>query len=210
MLSQFNPSMEIVHMKKWSLALLLPVVLWSTTASAAIVTYSSEAAWMTAVSGMFVTEPFNNAGLQPSTGVFTSVGQIQADHWHDRVTVSGGESTTFSYLLDTLRGAGGTWDTSPAGEGQALGITLNMTGGGTQFVAQIGPIGAFFGWTSDAPFDSFTINAGYNSGVAETFDLDNLRMAPSGTPTPEPATLALVATALVGIPFVRRQFRSRS
>jgi len=194
-------------MKKWSLALLLPVVLWSTTASAAIVTYSSEAAWMTAVSGMFVTEPFNNAGLQPSTGVFTSVGQIQADHWHDRVTVSGGESTTFSYLLDTLRGAGGTWDTSPAGEGQALGITLNMTGGGTQFVAQIGPIDSFFGWTSDAPFDSFTIRAGYNSGVAETFDLDNLSMAPS-TPTPEPATLLLVATALVGAPFVRRRFSS--
>ena len=51
-------------MKKWSLALLLPVALWSTTASAAIVTYSSETAWMTAVS-VFVMEPFNNSGLQP-------------------------------------------------------------------------------------------------------------------------------------------------
>jgi len=154
-------------------------------------------------------EPFNNSGLQPSTGVLTSVGQIQADHWHDRVTRGGGESTSFRYLLDTLRGAGGTWDTSPAGEGQGLGITLNMTGGGTQFVGQIGPIASFFGWTSDAPFDSFTIRAGNNGGVAETFDLDNLRMAPSTT-TPEPATLVLVATALVGTPFVRRQFRSRS
>jgi len=198
-------------MKKWSLALLLPVVFWSTAASAAVVTpYTSEAAWMTAV-GFFVTEPFNNAGLQPFTGVLTSVGSIQGNHWHDRVTRSGGESTTFSYLYDTLLGAGGTWDTSPADEGQALGITLNLTGGGTQFVAQIGPIGSFFGWTSDTPFDSFTITAGYNSGIAETFDLDNLHMAPTpheNTPTPEPATLLLVATALVGAPFVRRRFSS--
>jgi len=58
-------------MKKWSLALLLPVVFWSTTASAAVVTtYSSEAAWMTAV-GIFITEPFSGV-LQPSTGVVTS------------------------------------------------------------------------------------------------------------------------------------------
>ena len=199
-------------MKKWSLALLLPVVLWSTTASAAIVTYSSETAWMTAV-GVFVTEPFNNSGLQPSTGVFTSVGSIQADHWHDRVTVSGGESTSFSYLLDTLRGAGGTWDTSPAGEGQALGITLNMTGGGTQLVGQIGPIDGFFGWTSDASFDSFTIKAGNHTGVAETFELDDLMMAPTQgtvTPTVEPATLALVGTGLLGLHFVRRKLPFQS
>src|SRR5262249_48286669 len=207
-------------MKKWSLALLLPVVLWSTSASAAVVEYSSEAAWMTAV-GSFVTEPFNNAGLQPTTGVFSSVGHIEADLWHDRVTVSGGESTTFFYTLDSLRGAAGTWDTSPALEGQALVLTMNMTGGGTQFVEQIGPIdGLFFGWTSDAPFDSFTITAGNHPGVAETFNLDNLMMAPNTTldpgptpgptATPEPATLVLVATALAGAPVVRRRFGIRA
>src|SRR5262249_37781950 len=206
-------------MKKWSLALLLPVVLWSTSASAAVVEYSSEAAWMTAV-GSFVTEPFNNAGLQTTTGVFSSVGHIEAGQWHDRVTVSGGESTTFFYTLDSLRGAAGTWDTSPALEGQALVITMNMTGGGTQFVEQIGPVEGCLGWTSDAPFDSFTITAGNHPGVAETFDLDNLMMAPGSTldpgtnpdptATPEPATLALVATALAGAPFVRRKLGIRA
>ena len=113
-------------MKKWSLALLLPVVFWSTTASAAVVTtYSSEAAWMTAV-GIFITEPFSGV-LQPSTGVVTSTGSIQADHWHDRVTRSGGESPSFFYQFGPLLGAGGTWDTAPALEGQALGITINLT-----------------------------------------------------------------------------------
>ena len=169
--------------------------------------------------GSFVTEPFNNAGLQPSTGVFTSGGQIEAGHWHDRVTVSGGESTTFSYVLDSLRGAAGTWNTAPALEGQALVITMNMTGGGTEFVEQIGPINGFFGWTSDAPFDSFTITAGNHPGVAETFDLANLMMAPGSTDpgtnpdpsaTPEPATLVLVATALAGAPIVRRRLGIRA
>src|SRR5262249_62214637 len=103
-------------MRKWSLALLLPFVFWSTAASAAVVTtYTSEAAWMTAVSGMFVTEPFNNAGLQPFTGVISSAGSIQADHWHDRVTLGGGEFTTFSYLYHTPRRARRPLDTPPNG-----------------------------------------------------------------------------------------------
>src|SRR6267143_117415 len=110
-------------MKKWSVALTLPVVLWATTASAALVTYSSEAAWRSAV-GSFVTESFDNSGLRATTGVVTSAGQI-------------------------------------------------------------GPIDGFFGWTSDASFDSFTIKAGNNTGVAETFELDDLMMAPTqGTVTP--------------------------
>src|SRR2546427_10202799 len=143
-------------MKKWSLALLLPVVFWSTTASAAVVTtYSSEAAWMTAV-GIFITEPFSGV-LQPSTGVVTSTGSIQADHWHDRVTRSGGESPSFFYQFGPLLGAGGTWDTAPALEGQALGITINLTGGGTQVVVHVGAIARFFGAASGAHFVSFTL-----------------------------------------------------
>src|SRR5215813_5038297 len=205
--------MEVVMLKKWSLALLLPVLFWSTTASANITLYLSESDWMSAV-GFFATEPFSGV-LLPTTGVSTSGGAIEGNHWHDRVTRSGGEYTTFSYLYETLLGAGGTWDTSPAFEGQALAITLNMTGGGTEYVGQIGPIYGFFGWTSDSPFDSFTIRAGYNPGVAETFDLDNLHMAltltpQENTPTPEPATLILVASALAGAPFVRRRFGSGS
>jgi len=194
-------------MKKWSLALTLPVVLWATTASASLVTYTSEAAWKAAV-GSFVKESFDNSGLESTTGVVTSAGKIDDNEWHDRVTRSGGESTTFRYKLGTLNGAGGDWDTSPALEGQALRITLSMTGGGTQFVDQIGPIDGFFGWTSDDAFDSFTIKAGNHAGVAETFELDDLLMAPASgaaTPTPEPATLALVGMGLAGFRFVRRK-----
>src|SRR5947199_9860534 len=100
-------------MKKWSLALLLPVVFWSTTASAAVVTtYSSEAAWMTAV-GIFITDPFSGV-LQSSTGVVTSTGSFQAENWHDRVTLSGGELSSCFYQFGPLLGACASWCAAPA------------------------------------------------------------------------------------------------
>src|SRR5256712_6874794 len=168
-------------MKKWSVALTLPVLLWATTASAALVTYSSEAAWRSAV-GSFVTESFDNSGLRATTGVVTSAGQIQDNEWRDRVTLGGGESTSFQYVLGTMDGAGGDLDTSPLLEGQGLRITLNLTGGGTQLVGQIGPIDGFFGWTSDASFDSFTIKAGKNAGARGSLGAG----APNAGPTAGP------------------------
>ncbi len=171
-----------------------------------ITTYTSQAAFDAAV-GQTFTEPFNSTGLQPFTGVVTSAGFIgpargvlTGSVWNDRVTLSGGESTTFSYKPGDLFGAGALWDTSPAGEGQGLHLTINLVGGGTASVAQIGPIdGGFFGFTSSEAFTSFTITAGTNPGVAETFDMDNLQFAPFAAAVPEPSTLALFGlTALAG------------
>ncbi|PYN84151.1 MAG: hypothetical protein DMD89_39350, partial [Candidatus Rokuibacteriota bacterium] len=53
--------------------------------------------------------------------------------------------------------------------------------------------------------------AGNNAGVAETFELEHLMMAPTSgtvTPTVEPATLVLVGTGLAGLRFVRRKIQS--
>ena len=155
-------------------------------AASVITTYTSRAAWQAAV-GTFVTEPFNAGGLQPFTGVTTSVGQIgpargvlTGSIWRDRVTRAGVEQTTFSYKPSPIIGAGAEWDTSPGGEGQALSISITFPDGTTQFIAQIGPNdGPFFGWTSSQPFTSFTIVAGNGPGVAETFDMDNLSFAPA-------------------------------
>lgn len=105
---------------------------------AGVTTYTTEADWATAVANNYVTEPFNAGGLQSFTGVTTDAGSIGSASglltgsvWSDRV-VTGGASTTFSYIPGALLGAGATWDTSPGGEGQGLQLTLNLVGGGTE------------------------------------------------------------------------------
>lgn len=197
-------------MRKFALALALSIALWATTASAALVTYTSESAWENAVH-TWVTEPFNNSGLQPFTGHSTNAGVIHNNAWRDRVTRSGHESTTFSYLPGSLIGVGGQWDTSPAGQGQRLLLKINLTGGGSQTVGEIGPIDGFFGWTSTVAFDSFRIRAGHGSGSAETFRLDNMKFVSTLPPvtTPEPGTLALVGSGLVGLGILRRKWQAK-
>ena len=127
-------------MGKLSASALAVTVLCAVNCFGGIITYTDESAWSAAVSADYVTEPFDATGLQSFTGVVSSAGSIgpsggllSGSVWSDRVTASGGESTTFSYLPDDLIGAGATWDGfRPGGEGQALELTLNLAGGGTR------------------------------------------------------------------------------
>jgi hypothetical protein len=199
---------ESLYMKRYVLGLAILGLLFfgqARPAGAAIVTYTSQAAFEAAVGTTF-TEPFDSGGLQSFTGVVSTVGHIgpargvlTGSVWNDRPTLSGGESTTFSYLPGPLLGAGALWDTSPGGEGQGLALTINLVGGGTESVGSIGPIdGTFFGFTSTDAFVSFTIKADGNPGVAETYDMDNLEFAPQAV-APEPATVSLLALGIAGM-----------
>ena len=175
------------------------------SANAAITTYTSESAWVAAVTE-FYNEPFDSTGLLATTGVTTTTGSIGAARanlsgsvWTD--SLSGTSTTTFSFIPSDLIGLGGTWDTAPGGEGTGLIITLNLVGGGTASTSTFGPLdGGFFGVTSDERFTSMTISAGTNSGVAETFDLDDLHFA-----VPEPATMAVLGFGLVSLGVIRRR-----
>jgi hypothetical protein len=177
------------------------------SASAAIVSYTNEANWNAAV-GYYVVEPFDSTGPKSFTGVNTSVGVIGGARgvltgsvWLDKMVDEGTQSTTFRYKPGPLIGAGATFDSTPGGTGNGLLLTLNLVGGGTAVVGQIGPITGFFGFVSSDPFDSFLITNGTSAGVAETFDMDNLKFAP----VPTPATIALLGLGLIGVGAARRK-----
>jgi len=196
--------------------------LWATAASAAITTYSTLTDWQNAVNAIpgltTFSEPFNGSGLLPSTGVNPGSNGIigpargtglTGSVWQDFVSRDGGGFTTFS-SLGPLRAAAANWDTTPNDDGQGLVIKLNLTGGGLQTVTELQAIhGSFFGFSSTLSFDSFTISAGTGPNLAETFDMDNLKMAV--LPTPEPSTLLLVGTGLTGLAgMVRRRLTRRN
>ena len=107
-------------------AAFMAILVFMAPAWGSIVTFTSEAAWDTAVANGFATETFDATGLKPFTGVATSTGAIGAPRgtltgsvWTDRL-VTGGTTTTFTYEPGQIFGAGATWDTSPGGEGQGL------------------------------------------------------------------------------------------
>ena len=148
----------------------------------------------------------------PPSGVFVGTyNQV----WTDRLTVPGNEYTTWSVPGKPLYAFGGYWDFSPAGYGN--GLTLTIAGSfGSLHVADICnpancalgigtwavPDGSWFGVVTDFPFANFTISADHQPGNAETIDLAGLDMV---TPVPEPGTLIMLGTGMLGLAGILRR-----
>lgn len=178
--------------------------------AATITVYDADFAGWSAAVVSFHTETFTgNVLTQAGNGlsVVSSVGSIGgtvgsasgADQWNDRVTTGGGEFTTWSFA-STTTAFGGDWDLTPGGAGQglALNVTLSL-GGGVVFAGEIANSfsGAFWGFTSDMAFDSVTITAGTQPGVAETYSMDNLVFA--AIPLPTTAGLGMAGLLAMGV-----------
>jgi PEP-CTERM motif len=130
-------------------------------------------------------EDFNDTTLVPGLSITSNVGTIANNQFQDRV-LRGGATTTFTFA-NPVRAFGGFFDLGPGGFGQNLtffidGVALNN--------AALPTIAGFrfFGFSSTAAFSSVKIAAGNGNGVAETYNLDNLRIGA----VPEPATWAML------------------
>jgi hypothetical protein len=202
----------------WVVASLSFIGVAASNAPAAITTYTDLTLFNAAITSSGAStqlEPFDAGGLSSFThvattngGITPATGFLSGSVWHDAVSRLLGENATFSCtLVGAMRGAGAFWDTSTNAHAQGLILTVNYpasAGGGFQSFAQLQQVnGTFFGWISTIPFQSFTITAGTGPGGLEGWDMDNLTFV-----VPEPATLAVVAPALIWSIGVARRRRS--
>ena len=188
---------------KFAMIAAATAMMLSSASQAAVTVYTDQSAFAAAM-GTLTTEDFNDAVLVPGLSITTNAGTIGSGVFNDRV-FRGGDTTTFSFA-GGARGAGGIFDLTPGGFGQALSFTLNLSGGGTELVPSeiASTVGTFFGFISTNRFDSFLITAGSNAGSAETYTLDNLQF---GGAVPEPGTWMLM---VVGFGLVGAGMRKRS
>ncbi len=161
-----------------ALAAVMAGAVSASPAFAYVTIYTDASAWQAAVTGVTFEESFDDATLECGLSVMSDVGVINSGRFNDRVTRSGGESTTFHWNLP-VDAIGGIWDLSPGGPGQGLALTAEVHSGGTVSLYEIPNTtqGGFVGFVSDMPIDDLVIRAGTQSGVAETYNLDGLRWA---------------------------------
>ena len=182
------------------------VAFQSVSANAAITFFSSIPAF-DAAAGTVVVEDFADTTLVPGLSFTSTVGAISGGLFNDRV-VRGGATTTFNIAGGT-NAFGGLWNEQPGGFGQGLDFTITLLNLSTVVLAtQLdGFSGQFFGFTSTDKFDTVLITAGNSGGVAETYNLDDLRF---GAGVPEPTTWALMLLGFGGLGLSLRRARRES
>lgn len=176
------------------------VFIAATVSATTITTYTGFSDWETAV-GTYELEDFSdNLLVDGLSFVSTSDGEVDTGgYFYDRPTANNG-GTTWSFNSDVFA-FGGLWDLAgPNSKG--MGLLLTMTDGATTFLApeiSRNTSNTFWGFTSDMSFTSVSVAAGTQSGIAETYHVDNLVFAETSSPVPEPATMILFGAGILGL-----------
>lgn len=179
----------------------LSLSLIPSSAAAQIVVFNDAGAFNAAV-GPTVLEDFSDANLAPGLSFTSTAGSVGGGKFNDRLVAGG--FTTFQFA-NSQTAFGGVFDLSAGGAG--TGILVSFLGGSSQVVGQIDRacVGCFFGFSSTNPFTSVTFTNGTQTGVAETFNLDNLQSAQVSA-VPEPGTWAMM---LIGFGAIGASMRRR-
>lgn len=177
----------------------------SSQAGAAVTFYTSQSAY-TAALATSTTETFSATPLTSGLTYASDAGSVTGGLFADRL-VNGGASTTFSFGGD-VNGFGGLFDETPGGFGQGIAFTLTLANGTQVALSQQldGDAGSFFGFISTDAFTSVLLTGGVSSGVAETYNVDNVQFGSTTAAIPEPASVALMLAGLglVGVAARRR------
>ncbi len=174
--------------------------------------YTDKTAWQTALGGPFSQESFDDATLNPGISVVSTKGTVTGGYWSDQIDASPLQTTTFSFTPDIIA-FGGNWDLAGPG-GAGTGIILTLIGGSTYQVPTELPdtiAGSFWGIISDTAFTSVLLTQGTQSGVCETFHMDDLVYAPAGGgggQVPVPGAVWLLGSGLAGLVGLRKRVKS--
>ncbi len=196
---------------------------FAVNASAAVVTYSTDAAFLGAAGGGLTFESFETASLSTSTSVGFSGGSFGcsgstycpgffgiwngfADTGVQSVYFASPDQATFNFASAIT-----SFGIAIGGAGDVASITLNaLLSSGDSAVALnnysgsfdvFGPNRQYFGLISDTPFTSITFSPS-NSGDGIFFDSMSYGR---GTTVPEPATIAILGLGLAGLAALRRR-----
>ena len=173
-------------------------------ANATVSLYTNLSDWTSSVSS-YQTEDFNDTSLVSGLSyTSTSGGYVTSGYFYDRPT-SSTTGTTWSFS-SAVTAFGGDFNLAEPG-GPGMGLLVTMSDGSQTYVSpsEISRnTNGFWGFVSDLAFTSVTLLAGTQSGVAETYNLDNLVFG-NVAAVPEPETYALMGIGLLGLLAARKK-----